>query len=191
MENDANGYHNIVDCQSSSGFNRLQLVIDENSDATTSSAANNGMNVVDHCYFTIMSTSLVPISTLSSNGLAPFANENELPNQISSAFSDDSCDSSANYTELTTNVDTSSLNSNQTNDVWKMNYNEAAIYLEEGYNNDKFDYHPKSRSSLPAYLVVHNTWFYLLDLFATLLLLSLAFFEKPAVDGLRVKEGVK
>src|SRR5882724_3364910 len=104
---------------------------------------------------------------------------------MSSAFlNEDSIESntsSLNYTELTSSVDSTSLNGNQTSDVWKMNYNESSIYLEEGFNNDKFDYHPRSRSSLPAYLVVHNNWFYSLDLFATLLLLSLAFIEKPAV----------
>ena len=137
---------------------------------------------------------LVAINTLPSNMLSSTSNDNEVPNQISSAFlSEDliqSNGSSLNYTELTSSLDSSSLNGNQTDDVWKMNYNESAIYLEEGFNNDKFDFHPKSRSSLPAYLVVHNHWFYSLDLCATLLLLSLAFFEKPAVDGLKVKEGV-
>ncbi|CAG2122342.1 unnamed protein product, partial [Medioppia subpectinata] len=71
-----------------------------------------------------------------------------------------------------------------------MNYNESAIYLEEGFNNDKFEYHPKSRKSLPAYLVVHNHWFYSMDLLASLLLLLLALFEKPAINGLKVNEGI-
>ena len=137
----------------------------------------------------------VAINTMSSNMLCPsVSTDNEVPNQISSAFlSEDltqSNGSSVNYTELSSSVDSSSLNGNQTDEVWKLNYNESAIYLEEGFNNDKFDFHPKSRSSLPAYLVVHNHWFYALDLCATLLLLCLAFFEKPAVYGLKVKEGV-
>lgn len=34
-----------------------------------------------------------------------------------------------------------------------MNYQEAAIYLEEGVNNEKFDTHPKSHKALPAYLI--------------------------------------
>lgn len=36
---------------------------------------------------------------------------------------------------------------------WLMNYQEAAIYLEEGENNEKFDTHPKSQSALPAYII--------------------------------------
>lgn len=43
MDDDGNGYHNIVDSQSSSTFNRLQLVIEEDSDHT-SSAINNAPN---------------------------------------------------------------------------------------------------------------------------------------------------
>lgn len=38
-------------------------------------------------------------------------------------------------------------------DQWLMNYREAAIYLEEGVNNEKFDTHPKNQSALPAYLI--------------------------------------
>ncbi|XP_069937842.1 two pore channel protein 1 isoform X1 [Cherax quadricarinatus] len=62
-----------------------------------------------------------------------------------------------------------------------MNYHEAAIFLEEGENNDKFNSHPRDRNALPAYLVTHNRWFYSLDLFAALLLMSLATIEPPAV----------
>ncbi|KAH9406188.1 Two pore calcium channel protein 1 [Tyrophagus putrescentiae] len=73
---------------------------------------------------------------------------------------------------------------------WSLNYREAAIYLEEGYNNDKFDYHPAAYRALPAYLAVHNHAYYLVDLLACLLLLSLAIFERPAVDGLDLDETV-
>ncbi|KAK7069934.1 Two pore calcium channel protein 1 [Halocaridina rubra] len=67
------------------------------------------------------------------------------------------------------------------NSSWEMNYHEAAIFLEEGENNDKFNSHPRDRDALPAYLVTHNHWFYSLDLAAALLLLALAVIEKPAV----------
>ena len=67
---------------------------------------------------------------------------------------------------------------------WSLNYHEAAIYIQEGENNDKFTTHPKSQESLPAYLLAHNTLFYLLDLVAALMLLSLALIERPAVHGL-------
>ncbi|KAL4718638.1 hypothetical protein ACJJTC_014004, partial [Scirpophaga incertulas] len=39
---------------------------------------------------------------------------------------------------------------------WEMNYHEAAIYLEEGLNNEKFDSHPSSPEELPAYLRVQT-----------------------------------
>jgi len=63
---------------------------------------------------------------------------------------------------------------------WLMNYQEATIYLEEGSNNDQFSTHPKRRESLPAYMLAHTSWFYILDLIASLVLLSLAFVEAPA-----------
>lgn len=36
---------------------------------------------------------------------------------------------------------------------WQLNYHEAAIFLQEGSNNDKFNTHPRSHDSLPAYEV--------------------------------------
>ena len=67
---------------------------------------------------------------------------------------------------------------------WDLNYHEAAIYVQEGENNDKFTAHPNSHDELPGYLITHNTGFYLLDLFAALLLMSLALVEEPAVPYL-------
>ena len=58
------------------------------------------------------------------------------------------------------------------------------ILLQEGQNNDKFTAHPNSHDELPGYLITHNTGFYLLDLFAALLLMSLALVEEPAVPYL-------
>ena len=40
---------------------------------------------------------------------------------------------------------------------WDLNYQEAAIYLEEGANNDKFDTHPRDQASLPGSLIMF-TW---------------------------------
>ena len=37
---------------------------------------------------------------------------------------------------------------------WDLNYQEAAIYLEEGANNDKFDTHPRDQASLPGSLIM-------------------------------------
>lgn len=52
---------------------------------------------------------------------------------------------------------------------------------QEGRNNEKFDSHPKHPEDLPAYLLVHNNWYYGLDLLTSLILLALALVEEPAV----------
>jgi hypothetical protein len=59
-------------------------------------------------------------------------------------------------------------------------------FFQEGENNDKFSHHPRSREALPAYLLVHNAWFHLLDLGASLLLLALGLFESPTLSMLEV-----
>uniref|UniRef100_A0A8C8R9M3 Two pore segment channel 1 n=1 Tax=Pelusios castaneus TaxID=367368 RepID=A0A8C8R9M3_9SAUR len=69
---------------------------------------------------------------------------------------------------------------------WEMNYQEAAIYLQEGENNDKFFTHPKNAKALAAYLFVHNHPFYLMELTTALLLLLLSLCEAPAVPILRL-----
>lgn len=127
----------------------------------------------------------------------------------------------------------------QCNNLWRSNYHEAAIFIEEGLNNDKFENHPRKRdtsassksqdslappqlyqantSELPAtpleqadltsdvgkrgvqshnhlldgsqyttietYILVHNRYFYQLDLAASVVLLFLALFEPPAIEG--------
>jgi hypothetical protein len=38
--------------------------------------------------------------------------------------------------------------------AWEINYREAAIFLDEGENNDKFLHHPRDIEALPAYLLV-------------------------------------
>ncbi len=69
---------------------------------------------------------------------------------------------------------------------WESNYKEAAIFLDEGLNNQKFTYHPRSCEDLPAYLMVHNAWFHLIDLAASLVLLALGFVERPCKPPLCV-----
>ena len=69
---------------------------------------------------------------------------------------------------------------------WEINYKEAAIFLDEGENNDKFSNHPRSREALPAYLLTHNKWFYLIDSAASLLLLALGLVERPCMEPLCV-----
>ncbi|XP_064619525.1 two pore calcium channel protein 1-like [Lineus longissimus] len=64
---------------------------------------------------------------------------------------------------------------------WENNYQEAAIFLQEGQDNDKFNTHPKNQNALPAYFIAHNKIFYAMDFIAAVMLLCLALFEKPAV----------
>ncbi|XP_052214317.1 two pore channel protein 1-like isoform X2 [Dreissena polymorpha] len=73
---------------------------------------------------------------------------------------------------------------------WKLNHLEAAIYLQEGENNDKFFTHPASHEALPGYQIAHNTWLYVLDLFASVSILLLAACERPAVDLFMLPVGV-
>ena len=65
--------------------------------------------------------------------------------------------------------------------TWKYKYHAAAIYLEQGENNEKFSTHPVSHRALPAYVMVHNGWFYAVDAAAAIALLALALIEKPAI----------
>jgi len=94
------------------------------------------------------------------------------------------------FTELISLPDDADVATNETKKSWDLNYREAAIYLEEGINNDKLTSHPSSHEALPAYLLVHNEWYYALDLAAALLLVSLAFTEKPANSLFQLPVGV-
>ncbi|KAG9487107.1 hypothetical protein GDO78_007142 [Eleutherodactylus coqui] len=69
---------------------------------------------------------------------------------------------------------------------WETRYEEAAIYLQEGKNNDKFYTHPRDPKALAAYLFAHNHLFYMLELSTGLLLLLLSLCEAPAVPFLRL-----
>lgn len=75
--------------------------------------------------------------------------------------------------------------------LWELNYQEAAIFLQEGENNDKFYTHPRNCNALPAYQIAHHQWFQVLDLVAALGLLLLAACERPAVPFLTLPVGVR
>jgi len=90
------------------------------------------------------------------------------------------------FTELHSFPAIEHLHHDEVSKSWELNYREAAIFLEEGINNDKLTSHPQCHEALPAYLVVHNKWYYLLDLVASLILILLAFTEKPANPLFRV-----
>lgn len=62
--------------------------------------------------------------------------------------------------------------------------------FKEGENNEKFDSHPRHPSALPAYLLVHNSWYYGLDLAASLILLVLALAEEPSVRNFTLPIGI-
>ena len=71
-----------------------------------------------------------------------------------------------------------------------MYFQEAAIYLHEGENNDKYITHPRNHAALPAYELAHNHYVYAMDLLAALLVLALAACERPAVDEILLPVGV-
>lgn len=69
-------------------------------------------------------------------------------------------------------------------------YNILDTFFKEGENNEKFDSHPRHPSALPAYLLVHNSWYYGCDLFFSLMLLLLAIVEKPSVENFEFPIGL-
>ncbi|XP_047237006.1 two pore channel protein 1 isoform X1 [Girardinichthys multiradiatus] len=119
----------------------------------------------------------------------------ESPIAISSfalQFEADCIDGGGNY-DIVTNavVSTPGAQGSKTQNVslkqsWEMNYQEAAIYLQEGENNDKFFTHPRNPKALAAYLFAHNHLFYMMELVTGLLLLMLSLCETPAVPSLRL-----
>ncbi|XP_048581895.1 two pore channel protein 1 isoform X2 [Nematostella vectensis] len=57
-------------------------------------------------------------------------------------------------------------------------YQDAAIYLNEGLDNDRFDNHP-TQHTITWYNIAHSTWYNILDLMASTLLLALGLAEHP------------
>lgn len=90
------------------------------------------------------------------------------------------------FTELHSFPAIENLPLDEVSKSWELNYREAAIFLEEGANNDKLTSHPHCHEALPAYLLVHNKWYYALDFAASLLLILLTFTERPANPLFRV-----
>ncbi|KAJ8408683.1 hypothetical protein AAFF_G00253180 [Aldrovandia affinis] len=69
---------------------------------------------------------------------------------------------------------------------WETNYQESAIYLQEGENNDQFLHHPRDPRALSAYLSAHNPVFYVMELLSGVLLMLLSLVEAPAVPSLQL-----
>jgi len=125
-------------------------------------------------------------SVMNDDGLNEFTqsdgNQDDYPNEICLSSSRDESYFNGINTSYTDALNESTLSDhNKLLETWKMNYHEAAIYLEEGLNNDKFDCHPTTKEAIPLYLLVHSTYFYILDLFASLLLMLLVLCEDPAI----------
>ena len=66
-----------------------------------------------------------------------------------------------------------------------MKLQEAALYVREGEDNDKFLSHPTGKWSKLAYKILHHPVFYVFDLLLCIMLMLLALIERPAVfaDG--------
>ncbi len=110
-----------------------------------------------------------------------------LPNQMGNTVRPRPIPESSQVTQSTSSESgVSSLPAHWMTEQWESNYKEAAIFLEEGVNNDKFTHHPRSCDALPAYLMVHNNWFHLIDLVASLTLLALGLVERPCKEPLCV-----
>ncbi|RZF38082.1 hypothetical protein LSTR_LSTR006481 [Laodelphax striatellus] len=103
-------------------------------------------------------------------------NSDDIPNEIGSRSSLNRDVELRSPSEITSDTDFN----------WQMNYHEAAIFLEEGENNEKFDSHPCHPEALPAYLLVHNRLYYTVDLVTSIILLALALGEDPAVPAFKL-----
>ena len=61
-----------------------------------------------------------------------------------------------------------------------MLWQEAAVYLEEGIDNDKFDTHPKTQEQYKAFRRCHNHVYYITEVLTPFCLMLLALVEEPA-----------
>ncbi|XP_062942993.1 two pore channel protein 1 isoform X2 [Cynocephalus volans] len=125
------------------------------------------------------------ILTLDEGGSAPLAPSNSLGQEELPSKNGGSYAIHDSWAPSLSSIGESSPSS-PTGHNWEMNYQEAAIYLQEGENNDKFFTHPKDAKALAAYLFAHNHLFYLMELSTALLLLLLSLCEAPAVPALRL-----
>ena len=57
---------------------------------------------------------------------------------------------------------------------------EAKIYLEEGRRGDRLDFHPETVISYASYLVIHNSVYSISQSLVGILLMLLAFLERPS-----------
>ena len=57
---------------------------------------------------------------------------------------------------------------------------EAKIYIEEGRLGERLDFHPETYISYASYLAIHNSLYYISQLLVGILLMLLAFLERPS-----------
>lgn len=60
---------------------------------------------------------------------------------------------------------------------------EAAIYIKEGKDNEKFNHHPNSHWSKIAFKILHHPAYYITHLIVTILLMLLALAENHPMPG--------
>ena len=60
---------------------------------------------------------------------------------------------------------------------------EAAIFVKEGKDNEKFNHHPQGRWSKLAFKILHHPAYYTTHLIVTVLLILLALAENHPVEG--------
>lgn len=73
-------------------------------------------------------------------------------------------------------------------DQERTKWEEAALYVREGEDNDKFPYHPRGKWSRHAYTVLHHPAYYITHLTVGILLMLLALIEQPSVADKRLSE---
>jgi two pore calcium channel protein 1 len=90
------------------------------------------------------------------------------------------------YQELGSNLTELDRSSNN-DDQPESEYQDAAIFLEEGLDNDKFNSHPKTKEEYVAFRRCHNKVYYTIELLPPLFLMLMALLEKPAtIRGLPI-----
>lgn len=67
-------------------------------------------------------------------------------------------------------------------------FQEAALCIREGKDNDKFACHPTQKGSKMAYKILHHPIFHVFDLVLSVLLMLLALIENPTVLGTKPDE---
>ena len=67
---------------------------------------------------------------------------------------------------------------------------EAAIYVQEGEDNEKFVHHPRNRQSKLAFKILHHPAYYITHLIVTILLMLLALAENYPIprDGSQISD---